>query len=372
MPDGLASAPRPTPTPVPHPSEKIDRELERAIAQIAEAALGKVGVGAYFVETGDAVYLNRDEHFAMQSVYKLPIAMAAVQLVDRGQMKFDTDIIIRPTDYVRRGFHSPIRNLHPQGTVMRFDDILRYSLSESDGSANDVLLGVAGGPEKVQQYLTSIGITDMVVADSTKTISMDWETQYRNWSTPDASVKLLLKLLDHQAGLSDAAMALVFQSMIESETGRHRIRRGMPQGSTLAHKTGTGGHPSEVPGHWKKVAAANANANASNSTVSSTPSVGKRQKATPTPLNTKKTRAGGPNQDDDSEEALPRANEVISAVNDIGIITLPDGRHIILAVYINDSYSVNPDQVIADISKAICDRWTSGTLPTESNQYRSR
>ena len=41
-------------------------------------------------------------------------------------------------------------------------------------------------------------------------------------------------------------------------------------------------------------------------------------------------------------------NEVISAVNDIGIVTLPDGRHIILAVYINDSVSVNPDNVIAE------------------------
>ena len=83
------------------------------------------------LETGDAAYLDRQGHFAMQSVYKLPIAMALAQSIDRRTYDVDTDISITPADYVRRGFHSPIRNLNPRGTVMRLDDIVRYSLSES-------------------------------------------------------------------------------------------------------------------------------------------------------------------------------------------------------------------------------------------------
>jgi len=243
--------------------------------------------------------------------------------------------------------------------VMRFDDILRYSITESDGSANDVLLGVAGGPEKVQQYLTSIGIGDMAVADSTKAISMDWDTQYRNWATPDASVKLLLKLLDRQAGLSNTATALVYESMSDAKTGRHRIHRGMPQGAQLAHKTGTGGHPSEVPGYWKTHSAVNVEKSAD-------AAVAKVQKPEP-----KKKSRSGPSADEDQDEDEPRSKEVISAVNDIGIVTLPDGRHIILAVYINDSVSVNPDQIIADITKAVCEKWTAGQLP-QLSQYRTK
>ena len=341
-----------TQAPSLHPPEKIDHDLERTIAQIAEAAQGKVGVGALLLETGDAAYLNRTEHFVMQSVYKLPIAMAAAQQVDKGALQINTDITITPDDYVRRGFHSPIRNLNPRGTVMPFDDILRYSISESDCSASDVLLRTAGGPEKVQEYLTSIGITDMKIADSTKTISMDWDTQYHNWASPEASVQLLQKLYDHQAGLSGATSGLIWQSLSESDTGRHRIHRGLPQGAMLAHKTGTGGHPSQVPGYWKTAAAANAMASVNKN-------LAKNQKPAPV----KKTKSGPSIGDDLDDETPPRSNEVISAVNDIGIITLPDGRHILLAVYINDSYSVNPDQVIADIAKAVCDRWATGTLP---------
>ena len=353
-----------TPTPVPHAPEKIDHELERAIAEIAEAAYGKVGVGALLLETGDAAYLNRTDHFAMQSVYKLPIAMAAAQQTDKGAVRIDSDITITPADYVRKGFHSPIRNLNPQGTVMRFDDILRYSLSESDGSANDVLLNIAGGPEKVQEYLTSIGISDIKVADSTKTISMDWETQYRNWASPEASVQLMQKLLDRQAGLSPAASSLVYTSMSEADTGRHRIHHSLPPGATLAHKTGTGGHPSEVPGYWKTHSAVGVERTADTS-------VAKVQKPRPA-----KKAKSAPSVGDDSEDDQPKSNEVISAVNDIGIVTLPDGRHILLAIYINDSVSVNPDKVIADIAKAVFDRWTTGTLPDlntlSPNKNRSR
>lgn len=350
-PDRSAVSPQATPTPVPRPPEKIDSELERELAQIAKQADGKVGVGAVMLETGDAAYLDRKGHYAMQSVYKLPIAMALAQSIDRRTFDVDTDISITPADYVRRGFHSPIRNLNPRGTVMRLDDIIRYSLSESDCSASDVLLRLAGGPQNVQQYLASIGITDMMIADSTKEISNDWDTQFRNWSSPEASVDLLRDLIERRAGLSERTTTLIFDSMLEAETGWHRIHRGLPEGATLAHKTGTGGHPSEVPGYWKTVAAANVNASAANRNIA------KVQKRAPT----RKTRPS-PSVGDDSEDAQPKANEVISAVNDIGIITLPDGRHIILAVYINDSLSVNPDKVIADISRAVCERWMTGQL----------
>ena len=359
--------PTPSPTPALHPPEKIDAELERAIAKIAEAAEGKVGVGALLLETGDAAYLERDRHFAMQSVYKLPIAMAVAQQVDTGRYRFNSDIIIQPSDYVRRGYHSPIRNLNPRGTIMRLDDIVRYSLSESDGSASDVLLNLAGGPQKVQEYLNSIGVTDVKVADSTKDISMDWDAQYRNWATPEASVDLLVKLYRRQAGLGTATTSLVFDSMTEAETGRHRIKRGMPQGSSLAHKTGTGGRPSEVPGYWKKMAVSNTNSVSPNSVVKKT-----RATPTPKPVARKTSKPSAGDDDEDMSDAGKKPNEVFSAVNDIGIITLPDGRHIILAVYVNDSLSDGStrEHVIADIARAVCTRWTTGQFP-DAGEYQT-
>ena len=76
----------------------------------------------------------------------------------------------------------------------------------------------------------------------------------------------------------------------------------------LAHKTGTGGHPSEVPGYWKTHSAVNVEKNADAPIAKNRkPALGKKSKA-------------GPSAGDDSEDEQPRSNEVISAVNDIGII----------------------------------------------------
>src|SRR4051812_2970078 len=61
--------------PLPKIEYKPDPELEKQFAKIAEEAKGHVGAAAAVIETGDAAFLKADEHYPMQSVYKLPIAM---------------------------------------------------------------------------------------------------------------------------------------------------------------------------------------------------------------------------------------------------------------------------------------------------------
>lgn len=303
----IATAP-PTQTPVatvtpsasPLP-EKIDAQLQTELAKIAEPAKGRVGIGAVLVETGQAAYLDRTGHYPMQSVYKLPIAMAVLKMMDEGKTQIDREIIITPDDFVRQGFHSPIRNANPQGTVLPTGEILRFSISESDGTASDVLLDSAGGPQAVMSYLNGIGVNDLIVADSEKSISKDWETQYRNWATPESAIKLLRVIHERRAGLSEQMTNLLLKLMTETETGDRRLKRGIPEGATVAHKTGTGGTEKGITG----------------------------------------------------------------ATNDIGIITLPDGRHILIAVFVSDSPGSTAvrEKVIADTARAVIERWAPGSFP---------
>jgi len=306
--NNLPAPPTPSPTATASPTvtptalpEKIDAQLQAQLDEIAQAAKGKVGVGAVFVETGQAAFLDRTGHYPTQSVYKLPIVMAVLKMVDDGKVRIDQDVSITPDDFVRQGFHSPIRNVNPQGTVMPLGDIIRFSISESDGTASDVILDLAGGPDAVMSYLKGIGINDLIVADSEKSISKDWETQYRNWATPEASVKLLRTILDRTAGLNEQTTNLLVNVMTDSETGDLRIKRGLPEGASLAHKTGTGGTEKGITG----------------------------------------------------------------ATNDIGIITLPDGRHILLAVYVSDSGENGAvrQKVIADIARAVVEKWAPELYP---------
>ena len=287
----------PTSTPTPYP-ENIDTELEAELAKIAEPARGRVGIGAVFVETGQAAYLDRNGHYPMQSVYKLPIAMTVLKLMDEGRVRIDQEVNITPDDFVRVGFYSPIRSNNPNGVVMPVGEILSRSISESDGTASDVLLDLAGGPPRVMNYLKSIGVVDLIVADSEKSISKDWVTQYRNWSMPIASITLLRKINERKAGLSEQTSVLLLNMMTEGKTGNQRLKAGLPEGASLAHKTGTGGTEGGITG----------------------------------------------------------------ATNDIGIVTLPDGRHILIAVYVSDSPANDGvrQKVIADAARVVIERWAPG------------
>src|SRR5205814_2892745 len=144
--------------------------LQKQIEQIAALAKGRVGVSAMILETGEAAgsiaSLDSHGHFPMQSVYKLPISLAVMEQVDAGKLRLDEKVRIAKTDYVGRAAHSPIRDQNPQGAELTVAELLRFALVESDGTASDVLMKLAGGHEAVQARLTELRITDMIVLDT--------------------------------------------------------------------------------------------------------------------------------------------------------------------------------------------------------------
>jgi beta-lactamase class A len=274
--------------------KSANKELQEQIEQIAAAARGHVGVAAVVLETGDTISLNRQDHFPMQSVYKLPIGMAVLKQVEAGKVKLEQQVPVTKVDFVRAGQHSPIRDKHPNGAELSVSELLRYAISESDGSASDVLMRLAGGPKAVQAYLNDLKITEWIVLNTEKEIGQDWQTQYRNWASPEAAVALL-RSLHERRGLSETSQALLLKLMIESTPGAKRLKGLLPAGTIVAHKTGTSG-----------------------------------------------TDKG-----------------VTAATNDIGIITLANGHHVAIAVFVSDSPAdeATREGVIAKVAKAVWDSW---------------
>jgi len=183
---------------------------------------------------------------------------------------------------------------------MPLREVLRYAVAESDGTASDVLLRLAGGPERVTAFLRTLAIDDLVVATSEVEMSREVHVQYRNWSTPEAMVQVLSKL-------SPKHDALLLKWMMESTPGPKRIKGLLPAGTIVAHKTGTSG-----------------------------------------------TDFG-----------------ITRATNDVGLVTLPDGRHLAIAVFVSDSPADTAvrEEVIAKIARAAWDRFArDGSLNIQSRE----
>ena len=269
-------------------------DLRQQIAQIAQSVPGRVGISARVVETGESVDWHGDEQFPMQSVYKFPIAMAVLHQVDQRKLTLNQTVHVDPSEYISKQQHSPLRDKYPTGADVSVSELLRYAVSESDGSASDVLMRLAGGPSTIMAYLKGLGIKSIIVANTEKELGSDQTIQYRNWAKPNEAVALLT-LFQQGQGLSTASRSYLLKLMTDTETGLHRLKGQLPAETVVAHKTGTA------------------------STV----------------------------------------NGVTAATNDIGLITLPNNRHLAIAVFVADAKAdvATREAVIARLAKAVWDAW---------------
>ena len=270
--------------------------LLQEIKSIALPAGGRVGAAVMLVETGKIVSWNGNQRFPMQSVYKLPITIAILQLIDSGRFQLDQKVQLQERDMPPASVHSPIRDQYPHGGVeFSIRELLRAMIVESDGTASDLLLGLVG-PKIVTGFMNSLGAKDLFVATSEKEMARNEEVQYRNWATPDSMV-ILLSMLQKGRGLAAPSREMLLAWMTETTTGPQRIKGLLPAGTRVAHKTGT------------------------SATV----------------------------------QGLTRAT------NDAGIITLPDGRHLAVAVFVTDSTAdlSTREGAIARIARAAWDCYTN-------------
>ncbi|MEO6656043.1 MAG: serine hydrolase, partial [Pyrinomonadaceae bacterium] len=249
----------PTPPLVPPstPAPKLDLkpyiELDNKFSKIAAETKGKIGIAAVVLETGESASVNADQHFPMQSVYKMPIAMAVMDQVRQGKLELDEKIGVTTDDMVREGQRSPLRDVSPKGGEFSIRELMKYALVESDGTASDVLMRVAGGAGEIQAFVEQLGVHDVKILNTEKEIGKDWQTQYQNWATPAAAVEMLRWL----HGASDCGCSaidpmtkseeeltgqtFVLKLMADSNPGTNRLKGLLPKDTRVAHKTGTSG-----------------------------------------------------------------------------------------------------------------------------------
>lgn len=274
-----------------NPATFARSELQHQIATIAMGAHARVGVACSLPGVPLSCDFNSTAKLPMQSVYKLPIAMAALDAVERGKFMLTTTVRFMPSDMISPAQHSPLRDLHPLANVdVQVKELLRLAVSDSDGIAADILMRVLGGPSTVDGYIRSLGIEGIRVKDTEKLLGKDIQAQYRNYAEPASMVLLLRRLADHSP-LTPDHTALLLHWMTDTDTGKNRLRGMLPADTRVAHKTGTSGQD------------------------------------------------GG----------------VTHATNDVGLITLRDGRILAVAVFIMDSREseIARDRVIARIACAI-------------------
>jgi beta-lactamase class A len=305
--------------------------LPGQFAGFAHASGGTMGVAALAIERGESAEFNAAEPLPMQSVFKLPIAIAILSQADHGQIDLAKPVVVTAGDLAPGA--SPIAaTVAGEGHhTYAIRELLDLMISESDNTAADVLLGLDGGAPHIQQFLRDHGLDHIDVSLTEREMAAEYygvpfpngapdpltafQSAVRNQAPPErtaaahtfsadprntataAGLAELLVKLQTGALLSPASTALLLGIMTRSPVLPGRLKGLLPHSVPVAHKPGTSGS----------------------------------------------------------------TDGVTAATNDVGVITLPDHSHLAIAVLIKDSNAPGAvrDSVIARVAKAAYDCWSA-------------
>ncbi len=94
----------------------------------------------------------------------------------------------------------------------------------------------------LQDYLHALGIQDIAIVHNEISMQSNWINQYDNWTTAKAA-KQLLRLFHSNANklLSKDSYDFLLQTLKDTQTGQKSIRGQLPTETIIAHKTGHSG-----------------------------------------------------------------------------------------------------------------------------------
>jgi len=244
--------------------------LQRTLDALAQRARpGTLGVVVLDLRSGVRAAVHADQAFPMMSVFKAPVAAAVLAQVDAGKLALRQEVVIQRQDIVP-GSAVPSVGSQFSGERMSFtiERLLRAAVSQSDSTAADALLEVAGGPQAVTAFLRAHGIEGMRIDMGEGGVSRIFQDlqpgqelpahesaqvsreRYRrgfsaflaapdNRSTPQAALDFLRQL--HAGTLLSAASTRHLLDLMAAQTVPNRLRAGVPTSIGLADKTGSSG-----------------------------------------------------------------------------------------------------------------------------------
>lgn len=272
---------------------KSNETLRLKIQGIISKTDAKFGVGIKNLDTDDTLNINNGEQYPMQSVYKFPLAMAVLNQIDKGKLSLDQKIHITKNDLLSNTW-SPLSDKYPDGNVdLPLSEILCYTVSQSDNNGCDILFRLIGGTCKADSFIHSLGIKCIMIKGTEEEMHKDWNVQFTNWCKPKAMVQLL-NIFYQKKVLSETSNNFLWKQMVETTTGPKRIKGLLPSETIVAHKTGSSGK---------------------------------------------------------------NENGLTAALNDVGIIVLPNGQHIAIAIFVSNTKAddATNEKAMAEIAKAVYD-----------------
>ncbi len=206
-------------------------------AALEKASGGRLGVTVLDTGSGRRIAGHRqDERFPMCSTFKSMLVAHVLSLADAGRVSLDTRVPIAEKDLLS---YAPVARRHV-GKDLSVRDLCRGTLTTSDNTAANLLLGVNGGPPALTAFLRAQG--DAVTRNDRYEPEMNRfaKGDPRDTTSPAAMAASLARFAVGN-GLSAASRLQFADWLIDNQTGDACLRAGLGKRWRVGDKTGSNG-----------------------------------------------------------------------------------------------------------------------------------
>lgn len=266
--------------------------LEKELTAIADSAKGDVGIALIY--DGDTLTVNNDAIYPMMSVFKLHQAVALCRMFEENGTSLDSVMTLRRSELDPDTWSPMLKDHTGEEISLPIRRLLEYTLIESDNNASNEMFVRLMSPAACDSVIAGIiPRGSFEIRFNEAEMQTDHSRAYSNRTSPLGAAILIDRLF------TDTLVGKSYQDFIKSallrcQTGPDKISAALSEteGITIGHKTGSG---------------------------------------------------------------YRDENGRLAASNDVAFISLPDGRHYALAVFVKDFDGTDAEAAatIARISAAV-------------------
>lgn len=273
-------------------SHDYETGLEKELTAIADSAKGDVGIALIY--DGDTLTVNNDAIYPMMSIFKLHQAVALCRMFEENGTSLDSVMTLRRSELDPDTWSPMLKDHTGEEISLPMRRLLEYTLIESDNNASNEMFVRLMSPAACDSVIAGIiPRGSFEIRFNEAEMQTDHSRAYSNRTSPLGAAILIDRLF------TDTLVGKSYQDFIKSallrcQTGPDKISAALSEteGITIGHKTGSG---------------------------------------------------------------YRDENGRLAASNDVAFISLPDGRHYALAVFVKDFDGTDAEAAatIARISAAV-------------------
>ncbi|MGF1703276.1 class A beta-lactamase [Photobacterium makurazakiensis] len=213
--------------------------INESIASIDQRISGSIGVSVLDTHNQQQWHYNGNERFPMMSTFKTLACAKMLQDSDAGLLDKKT---VAPIESDRLIAWSPVTK-ELVGSTITIEKACEATMMTSDNTAANIVLQHIGGPQGVTKFLRSTGDEVTQLDRIEPELNQARADDVRDTTTPNAMNETLHRILFEDVLTKDSKKQL--KSWMQGNTVSDSLLRSiLPQGWSIADRSGAGGHGS--------------------------------------------------------------------------------------------------------------------------------